>query len=372
MNLYTALLRPLLFRFDPETAHHFTVEACRIAGRLPTVPQLLRTCLNYAAPELETEVAGLRFDNPIGLAAGWDKSGRALRILGHLGFGFVEIGSVSARPSTGNPKPRLFRLPHDHAIVVNYGLPNKGAEVVAQRLAGHRPRAPLGVNIVKTNDGSTATECSDDAIMADYERSVTLMHRLASYLTLNLSCPNVNAGQDFFDSPGNITRLLERLSPLEIACPVFLKVAPNPHPAAIERLIAEAEPFSFVRGFIFNLPSGKPHTLQLTTPQTILDSMPGAVAGKPVASLINQCIREIYTRMPLNRFDIIGAGGVFTADDAYLKIRSGASLVQIYSALIYEGPGVVKRINCGLLALLKRDGYRNVREAIGTAARIST
>ncbi len=185
MSFYTAILRPLLFRMNPESAHYLTVEACSIAGRIPLVPRFAKSCLNYSAPELKTEVGGLRFGNPIGLAAGWDKSGRALRMLDHLGFGFAEIGSISARLSHGNPKPRLFRLPNDRAIIVNYGLPNDGAEVVAGRLESYRSQVPLGLNIVKTNDGPDAPTSSHDAILADYERSVELLWPYASYLTLS-------------------------------------------------------------------------------------------------------------------------------------------------------------------------------------------
>jgi dihydroorotate dehydrogenase (fumarate)/dihydroorotate dehydrogenase len=368
MSLYSTLVRPLLFRLDAEKAHHLTVEACRVAGAVPGVPQLARACLEFNAPELEIEVAGLRFANPIGLAAGWDKSGRAVRMLDALGLGFAEIGSVSARTSAGNPKPRLFRLPEDRAILVNYGLPNDGAEAVARRLAAHRPRRPLGVNIVKTNDGPAAPPCGEHEILADYVRSVALLHPHAGYLALNLSCPNAEGGKDFFAAPGSITRLLECLRPLNVSCPVFLKVAPNPDPAVIERIVAEAEPFPLVRGFIFNLPSGRPGTLRFNTPRHSFAHQPGAVAGPPVATLINTCIRELHQRMPPGRFAIIGAGGVFTAADAYEKIRLGASLVQLYTALVYEGPGVIRRIQRGLVERLKRDGFASVREAIGTAA----
>lgn len=241
----------------------------------PTGSSIRKGLFNNSATELKSEVRRLCFGNPIGLAAGWDKSGRALRMLDHLGFGFAEIGSISARLSHGNPKPRLFRLPNDRTIVVNYGLP-------------------------------------------------------------------------------------------KVTCPVFLKVAPNLDPAALERLLVEAEPFDFVRGFIFNLPMGKPPALSLTTPPSIWNTMPGAVAGQPVEQLINTCIRELYARMPRERFVIIEAGGVFNAEDAYQKIRLGASLVQVYSALIYEGPGVVKQINRGLSALLRRDGFKHVSQAVGT------
>lgn len=370
MSFYRCIVRPFLFALNTETVHRLAVESCHVAGMIPMVPPISRALLEFTSPQLQIEVAGLRFSNPIGLAAGWDKSGRALRMLDHLGFGFAEIGSISARPSFGNPKPRLFRLVNDRAIVVNYGLPNDGAEVVAKRLAAHRPRAPLGVNIVKTNDGPDAPECNDDEILSDYERSVTLTHRFASYLALNLSCPNAKDGRDFFATGGHVRHLLDRLKQLGTACPVFLKIAPNPDPSSLEQLISEAEPYDFVRGFIFNLPAGKPDTLTLTTPRSHWENKPGAVAGKPVENLINHCIRELYSRMPRGRFEIIGAGGVFSPEDAYTKIRCGASLVQIYSAMIYEGPGVVKRINRGLVDLLNRDGFTSIREAIGTGCAV--
>lgn len=356
-------MRRWWFRVDPELAHHAAVETCRIAGRVPGLAGQIEKRWRVHAPELETEVAGIRMSNPVGLAAGWDKSGRALRVLDRLGFGFLEIGSVSARPSAGNPRPRLFRLPADRAIVVNYGLPNDGAERVAARLLHYRPRVPVGVNVVKTNDGPGAAAGSADAVYADYCHSVARLQDLASYVTLNLSCPNVDGEGSFFAETANLTRLLERLQTLGIGCPVFLKVAPDPEPAAIESLIAAAEPFGFVSGFIFNLPSGKPHGL--STPRSVWQQMPGAVAGKPVESRINACIGELYRRMPAGRFAIIGAGGVFSAEDAYQKIKRGASLVQLYTALVYEGPGITKRINLALAELLARDGLKHVGDAVG-------
>lgn len=367
MSVYRTILRPLLFSLDAEAAHHLVVETCRVAGWIPGVPALAGACLDFSPPELQTQVAGLTFPNPVGLAAGWDKSGRTLRMLDHLGFGFAEIGSISARPSRGNPGKRLFRLPGDRAIVVNYGLPNDGAEVVAQRLAAYRSRRPLGVNLVKTNDGPDAPECSADEILEDYVTSAKLVHRQAGYLALNLACPNAKGGMDFFAQPGTIRELLQRLSSLEIKCPAFLKVSPDPNPASIERLLEESEPFSIVSGFQFNLPPGKPATISLATPRAVWENWPGAVSGKPVSQLINACIRETYQRMPRGRFAIIAAGGVFTAEDAWEKIRLGASLVQVYTAMIYEGPGVVKRINRGLCELLKREGMGNASEAVGTA-----
>lgn len=371
-SLYSSLLRPLLFRLAPERAHNWTVEACRIGGAVPGVATLTRACLQTSHPLLQGNVAGMHFANPIGLAAGWDKSGRALRMLDALGFGFAEIGSVSARPSVGNPRPRLFRLPQDLGIVVNYGLPNDGAEVVSNRLAAYRSTVPIGVNIVKTNDGPEAPPCSEDQIFADYVRSVSLLQSHANYLMLNLSCPNAVGGRQVFARPGSITGLLRQLASLNLSCPVFLKVAPHDDPAEHERLLIECEAFDFVRGFCFNLPSGKPETLTLTTPRSDLCNMPGAVAGKPVEAIINRCIAELYLRIDPTRYIIIGAGGVFSAEDAYLKIRLGASLVQIYTALVYNGPGIVKQICNGLAELLRRDGFEHVSQAVGSAHREST
>lgn len=368
MTLYSSIIRPLLFRLDAELAHHGAVEACHWLGAVPGVPALSRVVLESSHPSLRTEVAGMKFDTPLGLAAGWDKSGRALRMIDSMGFGFAEIGSVSARPSLGNAKPRLFRLPADRAIIVNYGLPNDGAEAVVARLAKHRPRHPLGVNIVKTNDGPAAPACSDDDILADYERSVSLLHPHAGYLSLNLSCPNAKGGKDFFAQPGSISRLLERLAPMSITCPVFLKIAPRDESAEHERVLMECEGFGFIKGFCFNLPPGKPDTLQFSTARETFAHQPGAVAGKPVEALINRCIAGLYARMDRSKYAIIGTGGVFTAEDAFRKIQLGAHLVQLYTALIYQGPGVVKEITCGLARLLEREGFSHVTQAVGTAS----
>jgi len=366
MQCYKSLIRPILFHLDAELVHHGTVELCHWLGRVPGVPQLTRTIFETNEPSLRTEVAGMSLVSPLGLAAGWDKSGRALRLTQCLGFGFSEIGSVSARLSLGNPRPRLFRLPAESAIIVNYGLPNDGAEVVARRLAKYHLHHPLGVNIVKTNDSGDAVAAGEDEILADYESSTSLLHKHASYLSLNLSCPNAKGGQDFFAQPGSITRLLERLAPMRIACPVFLKIAPHADAKEHERVLSECETFSFVRGFCFNLPAGKPDTLKFIGPPESFAHQPGAISGKPVETLINRCIAGLYTRMDQQRYCIIGTGGVFTAEDAYRKIRLGASLIQIYTALIYEGPSVVRKIAQGLARLLKRDGFASVADAVGS------
>jgi dihydroorotate dehydrogenase len=366
-SLYASLIKPILFRLEPERAHKLTIEMCRLAGAVPGAIPLLRTYFESSHPLLGNVIAGLHFDNPLGIAAGWDKSGQALPVLDSLGFGFAEIGSVSARPSLGNPKPRLFRLPLDQAIIVNYGLPNDGAEQVSKRLANFVSRHPIGVNIVKTNDGPDSTPCNEEMIIADYVQSISLIQPYASYLMLNLSCPNAAGGDEVFACPGSITRLLTALNTQGIIRPVFLKIAPRDDAASHDRLLMECEGFDFVQGFCFNLPTGKPKELKLKTPRAHIERVPGAVSGRPVEALINRCIGGLYKAIDPKRYAIVGAGGVFTAEDAYLKLKLGASLVQIYTGLIYGGPGIAKRICRGLVELIRRDGFSNLSEVIGSA-----
>ncbi|UCD28465.1 MAG: quinone-dependent dihydroorotate dehydrogenase [Planctomycetota bacterium] len=364
MDFYTTVLRPFLFRCDAEWMHDQSIRIGSLLGRLKTACKTLSALYDFSDSRLTAEIIGIRFPNPVGLAAGFDKSGRSIEALAALGFGHLEIGSISADPSAGNPRPRLWRLPQDRAIIVNYGLPNDGAVVVAERLAKIKPTVPLGINIVKTNRGIDAPPESDDEIIDDYIRSVRTLKDCADYLSLNLSCPNTETGRDFFTDRQNTVRLMTALRELDIRCPVFLKVSPLGGIRAIEELLETVEGEDFVSGFIFNLPPGKPDNLK--TPQNIHDTMTGAVSGKPVEQLINQCICEMYKRMDRKRYCIIGVGGIFTAQDAYLKIRMGASLVQLYTSIIFEGPAVVRKINEGLCRLLERDGFANIGQAVGT------
>lgn len=367
MGVYRSLLRPLLFCFDAERVHSATIHAAQWAGAAGPLLAALERRNAPADPRLALHIAGLRFRTPLGLAAGFDKSARAVALLGAFGFGHVEVGSISVEPSAGNPRPRLFRLPDERAIVVHYGLPNDGATQVAARLAARRPSAvPLGANIVSTNRGIGAPPDSDRAVLADYTRSVALLQPHADYLCLNLSCPNTRDGRDFFHEPRRLALLLESLGALGVHEPLFLKVAPFDGPAEVERFLETVAPARFVTGFSVNLAAGKP--AGMTTPSEVLARLPGAVAGAPAAAAADRTIAELYRRMDRARYRLIGSGGVFTADDAYRKIRLGASLVQILSALVYEGPAVVPAINRGLVRLLERDGFARVGDAVGVDA----
>ena len=231
MSLYTRLVRPLLFQVDSERAHNLSIRIGEWAGHAEPVRAMLARHYAFNDPRLASDVCGLHFANPLGLAAGYDKNGRALSGLAALGFGFLEVGSVSADPSTGNPGPRLWRLPSERAVVVNYGLPNEGAPRVAERMAATHLEVPVGLNIVKTNNRRADP---DEEIIDDYLRSVRLLKDSGEYLVLNLSCPNTETGCNFFAEPKHIAWLLQTLADEDIARPLFLKVSPLGGVEAIE------------------------------------------------------------------------------------------------------------------------------------------
>jgi dihydroorotate dehydrogenase len=363
MSFYSSIVRPLAFRLEAERVHHLAID---VGARMRALARPLRRLNAIQDARLETVVAGLRFPTPLGLAAGFDKNGTAIEMLAALGFGSVEIGSVSIDPSRGNPRPRLFRLPQDRAIVVHYGVPNDGARTVAARLASTHLPVPLGINLVNTNRGPGAPAESAERIIDEYIEAARVVLPVADYLMLNLSCPNTGDGCDFFADAGHLRALLMTLGELQPSLPVFLKISPLGGIATIERLLAVAERHAYISGFMFNLPPVKPDGLR--TPERIWRAMPGAVSGPPAAALADKSIRETYRRMDRKRYVIVGAGGIGSGADAYAKIRLGASLVQLLTALVYEGPGIVHRITQDLVRLIERDGLRHISEAVGVDA----
>lgn len=324
---------------------------------------------SFRDERLHQNVAGIAFDNPLGIAAGFDKNGRAIRFLGAMGFGHVEIGSVSAWVSYGNPRPRLFRIPRDRGIIVYYGVPNEGADAVRQRMLGQSYAVPVGINLVKTNDPNRPAVEPD--VYDDYAQALDKMQDCSAYMTVNMSCPNSPGDRDFLDDPEKMRRLLERLAGVPPRKPVFLKLKPTQDAARIREIVAMADAFPFVAGFGINLAAGKPSFVKLTTPADRLAKMPGAVSGRPVEPYINQMLAELYRTIgPRSRYALFAAGGVFAAEDAYRKIRLGASLVQLYTGLIYRGPGIVRDVLAGLVRLLERDGFATVADAVGADFRV--
>jgi dihydroorotate dehydrogenase len=363
-TLYASLMRPVLFHMDPETVHGMTLRACAMVGRSALLRRVVRSRLRVASSSLEQTIAGIHFENPIGLAAGFDKNGVAFGMLGALGFGHVEIGSISAYPSEGNSRPRLFRIPQDEGIVVHYGVPNAGADVVAERIQRSGCPVPLGVNLVKTND--PRRPATDDEVLGDYATAFGRLQSSSSYINLNLSCPNSANDRNYFDEIPKVHALLQRLADQQPRVPVFLKLKPTADRGFLSELVAVTDQFGFVAGFGINLPAGKPADLRLTMSRDALSKQPGAVSGRPVENLINANLQLLYQVIgPGSRYKLMAAGGVFSAQDAYRKIRLGASLVQLYTAVVYHGPGVVKEILRGLVILLERDKFGNVAEAVG-------
>ncbi len=366
MDLYRAAIRPLLFRLDAETSHRATIHLARALAHSPAALGALERRLGVRDPRLRTTVAGIDFPSPVGLAAGFDKNAEVVAVTSRLGFGFVEVGSVSAHPSAGNAvRPRVWRLPADEALRVYYGCPNDGAEVVAARLARQTLPVRLGVNVVETNTGrlATAVEAADE-IAAAVGRFV----RRADYLVLNLSCPNMpQGGCGLFDDSAALRLLLERVAEHEGLPPVFLKLTPpgDPEdPRVIDSILAAVEPFGCVKGFILNIPNRRPAET-LRTPAALLAATRGGITGPSLRGVTNAALRAWYARIDRKRHALIGTGGIGSAADAYEAIRCGASLVQLYTALVYRGPALVARINEGLAELLARDGLPSIAAAVG-------
>jgi dihydroorotate dehydrogenase len=367
MELYR-YLKPLLMRSDPEWSHRATIALCAVVERLGLL-NAVELCFGAPDPILSTNVAGIGFPSPVGLAAGFDKNARAIAAMSRLGFGFIEVGSVSERPSVGNrQRPRLWRLESDEALRVFYGCPSDGAAAVARRLRRMRIPIPVGVNLVETNTGFVA---SVEHAAEELARTAGQFCPLADYLILNLSCPNMpQGGNGLFDEPKSLGMLLACCKRHTNLPPVFLKITPpgdpeDPH--VIDSILAAVEPFAFVKGFILNIPNRNP-CATLRTPRAELDQTRGGITGPSLRAPTNAAIAAWYERIDRSRHVLVGVGGIASAEDAYETIRLGASLVQLYTALIYKGPGLIRQINEGLRRLIERDGARNIAEVVGVDA----
>lgn len=366
MAFYRSVVRPLLFCLDPESSHRATIAACRTFGRIPFVRAALQQHFGTIDPRLRTTVAGIAFPGPVGLAAGFDKNAQAMEITSRLGFGFVETGSISQHPSTGNPgHPRLWRLLPDEGLRIHYGCPNDGAATIAARIGASRLGVPLGVNLVETNTGVVA---SMERVAEEIGSTIGQFGDMVDYIVLNLSCPNMPGDScGLFADPESLKYLLRACARPQGLPPVFLKITPPGDPGdprAVDPILQAVDPFVFVKGFILNVPNRNPYA-KLRTPTATLDRTRGGITGPLLRQPTNAAIRNWYARIDRTRHALIGVGGIASAEDAYETIRLGASLVELYTALVYRGPGLVKQINDGLCRLLERDGLRNIGEVVG-------
>ncbi|EER20522.1 dihydroorotate dehydrogenase, putative [Perkinsus marinus ATCC 50983] len=409
-RLYRGLVVPILFPLtasDPEVAHRMAIMGGAVYGRIVFFFHRFWNCLNVYNERVMDRIAtilldgdsrrpacavvsddvdplkqvlfGVEFPRPVGLAAGFDKNGELLHLLtsSTLGNGFAEIGSVSKEPWPGNPRPRMFRLARDGAVINRMGLNNRGAAALREKLRsmstllnGTRHTPPIGVSITKT----PSPTIENDAAIADIVASFDEVAPYAAYIDVNISCPNTAEGKTFED-----LEALEKLLGALLTWrrdnypdkPVLVKLSPPPAEAddtyyeGVSRMVRKAVELG-VDGFVMiNTIADRGDDLNLD--RSVGDSNhgeKGGISGKPVRQRAINLVRHVY-KVTAGKVPIIGCGGVFTAQDAYRLIRNGASLIQVYTGMIYEGPWVFRDINCGLAELLRKDGYSNVHEAVG-------
>ena len=337
------LARPALFAIDPERAHRLTVRALALAGRRGPP----------AAGALAIDVAGLGFPNPLGMAAGFDKDAEVPDQLLGLGFGFAEVGSITPRPQAGNPRPRLFRLVEDRAVINRMGFNNGGAELARDRLVRRAGRPGIvGINVGANKD-------SEDRI-ADYVAMTRVMAPLASYLAVNISSPNT-PGLRALQDEGALTGLLDAVIEARGTAgpPVFLKVAPDLESADIDAIARIALDRKLGALIVSNTTITRPALLSANAREN------GGLSGAPLRDLAQQRLRN-FRKATGGAIPLVGVGGIASAEDAWARIRAGASLVQLYSAMVYGGPGLPRRILRGLEALMRRDGFASIAEAVGS------
>ena len=336
------LVRPLAFALDAERAHRATIAALKLAPkrRPPHFP-----------PSLRTSVAGIDFPSPVGLAAGFDKDAEVPEQMLGLGFGFVEVGTLTPKPQAGNPRPRLFRLVEDEAVINRMGFNNGGQAEAMPRLAraSHRGGV-IGVNI-------GANKESADRI-ADYQEGVRRMSRFGRYLTINISSPNTPGLRGLQDE-GALRELLAAVEEVRSDKPIFLKVAPDLGEGDPERIVRAALDHHLDALIVANTTVSRPPL------KSRFAAKEGGLSGAPLKSLAHDALRK-FRRAGGGEIPLIGVGGIATADDAWERIRAGASLVQLYSAMVYEGPGIARRIAEDLVERLDREGYSSISEIVGT------
>lgn len=337
------LVRPALFALDPEVAHRLTIALLK---RMPGRP------LPRAVGPLATRVAGLDFPNPVGLAAGFDKDADVPDAMLGIGFGFVEVGSITPLPQTGNPKPRLFRLAEDHAVINRMGFNNGGAEAATTRLRARESRGIVGINVGANKD-------SPDRV-ADYARMTEIMGPLAGYLAVNISSPNT-PGLRALQDEGALGALLDAVLAArgEYGPPIFLKVAPDLEARDIEAICGTAIDRGLDALIVGNTTISRPALKSKHAEES------GGLSGEPLQPLALQRLRD-FRRATGGQLPLVGVGGIATAEDAWQRIRAGASLVQLYSAMVYAGPGIARSIVRGLEGLMRRDGFSSIAEAVGS------
>jgi len=354
---YRNVFKRIFFLFDAEKVHDFFTITGKILGSNMVTRGL--TSFFFNNPEqkiLSQKIHGIHFKNPIGLSAGFDKNAELTKIIPEVGFGFEEVGSITGEPCIGNPKPRLWRLIKSQALVVYYGLKNDGCEKISARLASKKFKIPIGINIAKTNcKATTNTETG----IVDYVKAYRNFLHIGNYFTINISCPNTFGGEPFHDAK-KLDQLFTALEKYPTKKPVFIKIAPDLSEEQIDDILKISKKHH-ISGFICTNLTKKRENLKILEKKVPKD---GGISGKAVEALANKMIATIYKKTK-GKYTIIGCGGIFSAQDAYKKIRLGASLLELITGMIFEGPQLISQINIELAELLKKDGFGNIQEAVG-------
>lgn len=349
-------LRPLLYRLPPETAHRLAINALRYRLWPNIAPR-------KSLPELAVSAFGLSFANPIGMAAGFDKNAEAMDGLLAQGFGFVEAGTVTPKPQEGNPRPRLFRLVEDEAVINRLGFNNDGlAEFVSRFSRRNRATGIAGANLGKNKDAGDAA--------ADYVTGLRAVYPYADYVTINISSPNTAGLRDLQQSEA-LKQLLGLLQQARRACedqhgkrvPMLLKVAPDLDAEEKKAIVAQVLAHGIDGMIVSNTTVQRPASLQSPA-----RGESGGLSGRPLFIPSTEALKDFY-RLTGGALPLIGVGGIASAQDAYMKIRAGATLVQLYTAFVYQGFGLVQTLQTGLSQLLKRDGFSSIRQAVGIDCR---
>ncbi|WP_334073328.1 MULTISPECIES: quinone-dependent dihydroorotate dehydrogenase [Paenibacillus] len=359
--LYRRLGKPVFFKLDPERAHHLVIGGLHTAAKIPGMLPVMRGLYGISeARELSSKLFGVHFPSPVGLAAGLDKNADAVDGFSAIGFGFMEVGTVTPKPQPGNEQPRLFRLPPEEALINRMGFNNRGAEQMAERLAALKRRPiPIAVNI-----GKNKVTPNEEAHL-DYKKCISVLYRYADFFVVNISSPNtpdlrnLQHGNELAQLLGAVREEMAAQANIHgTEKAVLVKIAPDVSSEELDYMVDTIQK-SGVSGVIAtNTTVSREGLTHAHAKET------GGLSGKPLRQRSTEIVSHIY-RQTGGRLPIIGSGGIFSAADAYEKIRAGASLVEIYTALIYEGPEINRKLHRGLRELLKRDGFAHITEAIG-------
>ncbi len=359
------LIRKYLFQQDPEEIHEKTIHALKLVEDSAPGKSLLKMIYQLRDERLETKLWGLRFPNPVGLAAGFDKNAEVYHALGALGFGFVEVGTLTPQGQPGNPKPRLFRLAEHQAVINRMGFNNLGAYLASQHLVDFAySDVPIGINI-----GKNKVTPNEEA-PSDYSKCLDMLYAYGHYFVINISSPNTPNLRDLQETESLrvlIRTVREKAAEMEMRGikkkPILLKVAPD---------MSDEQMHDVVHAAVEEGISGIIAT-NTTLSREAVEGHPkadeaGGLSGRPLTERSTAWVKQIYQEVG-DKVPIVGVGGIFTGEDAYEKIRAGASLVQVYSGMIYQGPGIVKQINKKLLKLMARDGFSHIGEVVGVDAK---